>query len=353
MTNSPNSVCQRIRRFLLCCLCCAAIASRCHGVGVPNLKIAQLVALSDVIAIAQVYEMRDAGTAAPILFRGELLASETYVADLDVRLTIKGSAPSHLSVKYSLPNTFIGYQGLRQGTRMVFLRKKGNEFDLADPYHPDLPATTEARLALAQGDYVAVVEHEMLAVIASSSTAASQKSEILRFDYALPRGRSTVDALKSGLTNAGDEDLRQRIEGELVRFGDTSELPNIVSLLLRNSATSNQRVWLLYVIGNNVSDPLAVPALQPLLGSTHNPMREAAAQALWHIGHPAAVQSLAIALEDQDVSVRFYAVRGCADIANELGWGGPSESEFQEHEQQYLAHWRTWAKTYQGQKRAD
>jgi hypothetical protein len=333
-------------------MCCAALASRCHAVGVPNLKIAQLVALSDVIVIAQVYEVRDAGPAAPVSFRGQLLASETYVADLDVRLTIKGFAPRHLSVKYSLPNTFVGYQGLRQGTRAVFLRKKGNEFDLADPYHPDLPATTEAGLALAQGDYVAAVEHEMLAVIASSSTDATQKSEILRFDYALPRGDRTIDALKSGLTSAGDEDLRQRLEGELVHFGDTSELPNIVSLLLRNAAAINQRVWLLYVIGNNVTDPLAVPALQPLLGSTDNQMREAAAQALWHIGHPAAVQSLARALEDPDVSVRFYAVRGCADLANEFGWGGPSESEFQEHEQRYLAHWRAWAKT-QGQGRAD
>jgi len=353
MTNLPNFICQRIRRFSLCCLSCAALASRCHAVGVPNLKIAQLVALSDVIAIAQVYEVRDAGATAPISFRSELLASEAYVADLDVRLAIKGSAPRHLSVKYGLPNAFIGYQGLRQGTRMVFLRKRGDEFDLADPYHPDLPATTEARLALAQGDYVAAVEHEMLAVIASSSTAASQKSEILRFDYALPRDGNTIDALKSGLPNAGDEDLRQRIEGELVHFGDTSELPNIVSLLLRNSATSNQRVWLLYVIGNNVTDPLAIPALQPLLGSTDNPIREAAAQALWHIGHPAAISSLLRALEDPDVSVRFYAVRGCADIANELGWGGPSESEFQGHEQRYLDHWRAWAKTYQGQKRAD
>jgi HEAT repeat protein len=79
-------------------------------------------------------------------------------------------------------------------------------------------------------------------------------------------------------------------------------------------------------------------------------MREAAAQALWHIGHPAAVRSLARALEDPDGLVRFYAVRGCADIAQEVGWGGPGESEFQEHEQQYLAHWRSWAKTFQAQQ---
>jgi HEAT repeats len=347
MTILHGFVRQKIRRFFLWCLCGAALASACYSVGVPNLKIAELVASSDVIVIAQVYEVRRAGPAAPISFRGASLAADAYVANLEVLLTVKGPPAQHLSVKYGLPTTFAGYQGLRQGTRMVFLRKNGSELSLADPYHPDLPAASGDRLATGTAGYAAVVQDEMLAVIASPSTTASEKSEVLRFDYTLPNGPRTIDALRRGLINVGEEDLRQRIEGELIRLGETSELPDVVSLLLRNSATSNRRLWLLYVLGNSVTDPLAIPALQPLLESTDNSMREAAAQALWRIASPIGVPSLARALEDPDESVRFYAVRGCADIAREPGWGGPGESEFQEHEQQYLAHWRSWAKTYQ------
>jgi hypothetical protein len=44
--------------------------------------------------------------------------------------------------------------------------------------------------------------------------------------------------------------------------------------------------------------------------------------------------------------VRFYAVRACADIAAEAGWGGPSESEFHERQQKYLTHWEGWVKSY-------
>jgi hypothetical protein len=347
MKSSSSLASRQIRCTLFCC---ALFVSACSGIGVPNLRIVELVAASDVIVIAHVYDVREEGPAASVVFRGQPIAANEYLAELDVLSTIKGSVSDHLSVKYSLPNTFVGYQGLRLGMRIIFLRRRGSGFELADPYHPDLPAVSGTLPIHAPTDSVTAVEQEMLSVIASSSTTPGEKSEILRFDYALPGGNRTVNALKSALVNAGDEDLRQRIEGELISFGDGAELPNVVSLVLRNSATSNQRVWLLYVVGNKITDPLAIPSLRKLLGSNDDPVREAAAQALWHIADPTAVPSLAGALDDRDESVRFYAVRGCADIAKEIGWGGPSESEFREHEQQYLAHWRAWAKSYQGRQ---
>lgn len=338
-----NFACKRIRHALFCC---ALFISACRGIGVPNLKIADLVAASDVIVIAHVHEVKEEGPAPPVLFRGQAIAAHKYVAEGEVLSFVKGSISGHLSVRYNLPDLFIGYQGLRPGVRAVFLRRSGNTFDLADPYYPDLPAVSPVPPADASGDYVSAIERGMLAVIGSSSTTAAEKSEILRFDYTLPRTKSTILALRSGLANLGDEDLRQRMEGELINFGDLAELPNVVSLLLHNSATSNQQVWLRYVIGNKITDPVAIPSLRRLLDSNDSAAREAAAQALWHIAAPAAVPSLASALEDPDESVRFYAVRGCADIANEFGWGGPSESQFRQHEPEYLDHWRMWAKSY-------
>jgi hypothetical protein len=347
MKPSGNPARRQVRHILLGC---SLFISACHGIGVPNLKIADLVAASDVIVIAHVGEVKEEGSAPLVLFHSQAIAAHKYAAEVDVLSLLKGSVPDHLSVRYSLPDTFIGYQGPRPGVRTIFLRRSGNAFEIADPYHPDLPSVTPGPLAYAPGDYVAAIEQGMLAVVASPSTTSSEKSEILRFDYALPRNKSTIVALKSGLVNVADEDLRQRIEGELISFGDPAELPEVVSLLLRNSATSNQHVWLLYVIGNKITDPLAIPSLRRLLDSNDSATREAAAQALWHIAAPAAVPSLASALEDPDEAVRFYAVRGCADIAKEFGWGGPGESEFQEHEQRYLEHWRGWAKTYQAQQ---
>jgi hypothetical protein len=326
-------------------VCCAFLISSCHGIGVPKLRIGDLVAASDVIATAYVDEVKDQGPAV-VMFRGHALAARKYAAEVNVLSSLKGSVSSHLSVTYNLPEMFVGYRGLQLGIRTIFLKRNGGELNLADPYHPDMPAVVGARSHDASGDYVSAVEQGMLGVIASPTTT-NEKLEILRFDYALPEGASTITALKLGLTNSGDEDLVQRIEGELIRFGDLSELPNVVSLLLSDSAASNERVWLLYIIGNEITSARAIPSLQRLLRSANDAGREAAAQALWHIATPSAVPILAAALEDPDQSVRFYAVRGCADIARESGWGGPGEAEFHEHEQQYLEHWKSWAKSSQ------
>jgi hypothetical protein len=334
---------RRCRKFLLLFM---VLVSVCRAVGVKNLRIEDLVKTSDVIAIADVVEVRAVGPAAPIAFRGQQIPAEAYIAELATRVSIKGSIPNRMSVKYELPTSFIGYQGLRRGTRMVFLRKDGAGYTLADPYYPDFPATaSESAPAFGSGDYAAMVVDAMLAVVASSSATAAEKSEILRVDYVIPSSKAAIGAFKSALATAKEPELEQRLQGELIRLGDIGELPSVAHTLLNSLATDNQRVWLLYVIGNDLTNPRAIPALQPLLRSTDNSIREAAAQALWHIADSAAVPSLAKALEDPDEQVRFYAVRGCADIAGQVGWGGPSESEFHEHQQKYLTHWEDWVKS--------
>ena len=183
----------------------------------------------------------------------------------------------------------------------------------------------------------------MLSVIASPMSTPAEKFEILRVDYALPHSPEVVAAFKKGLAG-GAEDLKEKLQGELIRFGDLSELSPVVNLLLTAGAAESERVWLLYVIGNRITDHRAIPALRPLLRADDSAVRAAAAQALWHIADRTAVSDLSNALRDPDAQVRFYAVRACADIAAEPGWGGPGEAEFQQHQQKYLAHWQEWAK---------
>ncbi len=336
------------RRFWLGLSLCALTTVWSHSVGVRNLHIDDLVRTSDVIAIAEVIDLKAIGTAPPITFHEQPLQARAYLASLQVRRIIKGTVGDAITVKYTLPTSFVGYRGLQRGTRIVFLRQEKGGYSPADPYYPDFPAIPSIwgseRLNPAAGDYVAAVVREMVAVIASPGASLAEKSQILQVEDALPANEEVVAAFREGLATAQELDLRQRLEGDLIRFGDVTELPNVAHLLLTNTATPDQRLWLLYVIGNRVSDPRAIPALEPLLRSEDSSIREAGVEALWHIADPRALPELLKSLNDPDQQVRFYAVRALSDIAQEPGWGGPGESEFQEHQQEYLTHWQNWAK---------
>jgi hypothetical protein len=317
-----------------------------HPVGIQNLRIKELADVADLIAVADVGEVKQVGSAPPIKFRSQRLEARAYSTNLVVVRTIKGEPNRNVTVRYSLPTSFVGYRGLRPGTRLIFLRRERDGYGLANPYYPDFPAIT-ARSGdgspSGAGDPVEAVVGEMLAVVASTSASLEEKSEILAVDYALPGGERTLAAFKEGLANAQEPDLRQRLMGELIRLGDLGELPGVIQLLLTNTATQNQRISFLYLIGNRLNDPRAIPALEPLLKSSDNTLRAAAVEALWHMADTAAVPELVKALQDPNELVRFYAVRGLSDVANEPGWGGPSESEFHRRQQEYLTHWEKWA----------
>jgi hypothetical protein len=326
---------------------CILVSVRSYPVGVRNLHIEDLVKASDVIAIAEVIDVKAIGAAPPIPFRDQLLEAQAYTSNVLLRRIVKGTAADSLTVEYALPTSSVGYRGLRQGTRIIFLRRQQGHYSLADPYYPDFPAVVThsgtAGLPSTISDCGTSVVRELLAVIASDTASPAEKGQILQVDYALPANHEVVAAFREGLASAQEAELRQRLQGELIRFGDVSELPSVAQLLLTDSAARDQRAWLLYVIGNRLSDRRAIPALEPLLRSGDDSLREAAVEALWHIADPAAAPVLLKALQDPDEQVRFYAVRAFSDIANEPGWGGPGESEFRQHQQKYLSHWQDWA----------
>lgn len=319
---------------------------RLHGFGIPRFKLDDICNNADLIVVADVKQVRDLGLGKPLQFRNEMLQAEEYSAELSVRRALKGPMLNEITVSYALPRTSVGYRGIERGIRLVFLRLDKNEYRLADPYYSNFPATLEipGENTASQGALELVLSN-MLAVLASTSTSSSEKYEILRVDYALPRDEETVAALRKGLNASIDRELSEKIQGELIRFGDLTQLSAAGNLLVGNSATENGRNWLLYVIGNEVRDPHAIAGLKALLSSSDDSIREAAVEALWHIASPVAIPALAQKLEDRDEKVRFYAVRGLSDIANEYGWGGPTESEFQQHQQKYIAHWEAWVTT--------
>jgi hypothetical protein len=318
-----------------------------YAVGVPHFTIERVTDEATIILVGDVTEIKDLGVAQPLQFRGQWLQANAYSADISVRRTIKGPTLDHITVTYTLPMVFNGYRGLQTGTRIVFLTRQGNTVRLADPYYPDFPAVPDTVGSETPSlNYAGSVLGEMLRVLESPETPISDKYQILRVDYALPANGKTVAALKRALiTSTDDPEFAEKVQGELIRCGDFSELPNIANLLLEGTATQSGREWLLYTIGNHIKAPQAVPALRSLLRAPDDSVREAANQALWHINDRSTIDSLIKSLDDPDEKVRFYAVRGLSDIVNEVGWGGPSESEFHDHQQKYGAHWREWGKS--------
>jgi hypothetical protein len=187
----------------------------------------------------------------------------------------------------------------------------------------------------------------MAEVIASDTASANEKAQILQSSYALPASREVINAFRQGMLNAGQDELKRRFQIEMIRLGDISQLPEVAQMLLANSVSPNEKFGFLYVIGNWVKDPHAIPAMESLLAASDSAIRSAAMGALWHIGSPKATAALVSGLNDPNQNVRYSAVRGLAEINGELQWN-PSVSEFQEHEQRYLAHWREWGRLATG-----
>lgn len=325
----------------------AGMTCSSYAAGVPHFTIERVTEEATLIVVGDITEIKDLGAAQPLQFRGQWLQAEAYAADISVRRTIKGPISDHITVSYSLPIVFNGYHRLQPGTRMVFLSGQGKILGLADPYYTDFPAVPDAVDSETPSlDPAASVLGEMLRVLESPQVSTSEKYQILQVDYALPANGETVKALKRALiSSTNDPEFAEKVQGELIRSGDFSELPNIANLLLEGTATQSGREWLLYTIGNHIKAPQAVPALRSLLRAPDDSLREAATQALWHINDRSTIDLLIKSLDDPDEKVRFYAVRGLSDLVNEVGWGGPSESEFHDHQQKYGAHWKEWAKS--------
>ncbi|MGB9106461.1 MAG: HEAT repeat domain-containing protein, partial [Terriglobales bacterium] len=95
-------------------------------------------------------------------------------------------------------------------------------------------------------------------------------------------------------------------------------------------------------IGRYVKDERAIPSLRVLLGAADVLTRRAAAFALRNTGSELAIPALAIALGDTDSEVRYYAVIGLGEIANQPDWR-PLMDDYALGEQKYLQYWRAWA----------
>jgi hypothetical protein len=313
------------------------------GVGVPHLDITGLVNSADVIVIADVSASKLTGRVSNVHIQNQSFPAHEFAAALQVRRFIKGRCPEELTVQYSLPDTFVGHIRMQTGRRMLFLRREGNGYVIANPYYPDLPAAGDTGLAPQSfDDPVVAVLHELADVVASP-ISAQDRMLVLQKDYAIPSSDYFTSSVKRGIASAPNPQVREALQAELLMRDDLSELPKISEVLSAGTVTPEGKEYLVYAIGNRLKDPRAVPELLPLLSVRDPAVRVAVAEALWHIADPKTTAKIVRLLDDPERDVRYYATRALADITGENLWG-PSIPEFEEHERQYLDHWRQWAK---------
>lgn len=317
-------------------------ATAVTAVRIPRFSISELVEMSDVIVVGEVSRPEPIDQVTNIEYEGRLLQARRYLAEVQVVRHLKGVVPARVQVEFRLPEAFVGYRSIGSGLRILFLRCRDNSCEVTNPYYPSVPG-------LGRGDYqrdpdesAGAVMREMVGVLTSPAASAMDKLEILHLSYALPSD-AVITALREAIRQPGSPDLIHKMQAELVMRGDIGELPAIAHVLLSGTASPISRHALLYAISEWVRDARAVPVLQKLIDSTQADVRTAAARALWHIADAASTATLVRALQDAHHEVRYYAMRGLADITGQNLWG-PSIPEFENDEGRYLQYWREWAK---------
>jgi hypothetical protein len=297
-----------------------------------------------VIAIADITGIHEQGRMS-VDVEGNRLSAVAYRADLKLFQALKGDCPVNFSIEFYTPTEFVGYPGLNTGLQMIFLKRSGETLLFTDRHYPTLPATKRAEPKGSDLDVSNALDSVVAtlgAVLASPTAAPSAKWEVLRVAYALPSSSSFMSSLRLASASATDPELKYRLVAELIARGDLADLPEVGELLLTHALTDTQAQRMLYVIANKLNDPKAVPTLRQLLRSGSTAARRSAAEGLWHVANSATTPDLVRALQDPDTDVRYYAVRGLADINREPAWG-PSVSAFRENEAKYLTYWLDWA----------
>jgi hypothetical protein len=303
-------------------------------------RLQELVEEAELIAVVDISKIDNMGSTS-IEIGGKEIAANLDKAAVTVEQPLKGRCPDSFIVNFFTPQQFVGYPGVAVGRQIIFLKRRGDVYEFADRHFPTLPVAPGSVHEVESTPLVLVIE-ELGRVLSSTTATQAQKWTVLARARGIPNVESFKRSLRAGLNSADDADLKNRIQAELISRDDPSQLTVSVDSLLTGSLTDQQRQRLLLVIENDVKNPKSVPAITRLLRSHDPPSRRAAAEALWHTASSDAIPDLLRILQDPDQEVRFYAVRALSDIANEPGWGGPGESEFQEHQQQYLTHWQKW-----------
>ena len=320
----------------------ALVSVSCWATPVPQRNLGAVLNGSDIIVVGFVASVTNNGTT-ELSSNGTQIHATIAEAHVQVKSVLAGgSLPNEISIQYAIPDMPIGYRTIGAHTlRLLLLQRHGDTYSFSDPHFPSLPAVdTAISQAASIIDRVSAVES---GVLSSSQATPQDKEEAV---YALG-SLDNANALDVLARNISDTSIA-------VRLGIASQLSLhnnlkgavVASQVLLNppSGTPEYLLHNLRVgIRDGVKDESAVPNISAMLQSEDIETREAAAEALRHIGSPSVIDPLVRSLADPDKKVRYQAAAGLAEITGQRDWH-PSLIEFSQHETKYLDHWAEWTR---------
>jgi hypothetical protein len=264
-------------------------------------------------------------------------------AEVAVDASLKGTVDSPtIEFRFLVPDLSNGFGRIPSNLdRIVFLVRRGDHFELANPYYPSLPALRGIRPNAR--DPLASVIMYIAAIVDSEGTSGSDKREaigILRHQGAASPSPAITASLTKALGNP-DSSVSGDAAAALLSMGDVDALP-VAERILSSDIAPEVKGNLHGAIARDVKNKGAVPALGRLLKSPDPETRRAAAAALRRVKTPEALRDLAGALDDSDLLVQYSAVIALAEANGGRGWG-PSLETFQADPAAYVKHWKEWS----------
>jgi hypothetical protein len=315
------------------------------GYPVRALQLGKLMDASECVAVIDVASISQEGRIS-IDVNGHTVDASANTIQAKLLRIIKGPCPDQVTIKSYTPDRFVGSPGLKRGPQIAFLRLSEGRLVFADRNYPSLPALMGSS-TVASGIPAAPIDRvvaELAAVLSSPAASASDKFEVLAVSYALPSSVVMTSSLRVAMTTTAVPAQQNIIEAELIRRGDVQAVESVTSRILASQLSADAQAMFLQVIASHLTEAKAAPSVIRLLESGNVEVRRAAAEALWHIADVADSQVLTNCLSDPDMRVRYYAVRGLADIHHQPQWG-PTEQLFDRDPAHYLDHWSKWGKT--------
>jgi hypothetical protein len=337
-----------IRRLIVIASIFALWSVICNSIPVHILDLDALVKDSDVIVVAELTSILDAGRTTVVIGSRE---TPVRIEDAELRVdrTLKTSGSGEMPpvdrvvVRMYVPEKPVGWPAARlHFYGMYFLKSaKGGKFEFTDPIYPFVPALAQTRMS--GGDQTERVLNEVSSFLYASDVPLSGRMAALVY-LSHSRSKYATAVLRQALKFQSRE-LRYIAADKLLERNDISALPIAKTAL--TDAASIQSDYLLEnlsnAIGVGVSDPRAVNDLAQLLAVRSDEVRRNAALALARTRSPGAVSPLLGALRDSDEQVRYYAAVGLAETTGQVDWR-PSPEQFRATPGKYLEHWAEWGR---------
>lgn len=317
-----------------------------QAIAVPMLDATELEKGAQVIVVGEVASKLDVERGVYKL-RGHDVTARVVEATIRVERTLKGRASIEYKVRYYEPDAMLGYDWIGVGRYgAFFLKRNGDHYTFVSPYYVSIVAARGA--CESTGDPLVRITAEMNCVLRAKDSKTIDRFQAINALDTIKTKEASA-ALKTAAQEQ-PEPLNYLAADELIKRGDLTLLPLAEHALQKSFEISIKEEGFSMATGWNsiegISDKRAIPTLSRLVHAPDVRTQKAALRALGHTKDAAAVAPLLEGLDETDVGVRWYAVMGFAELADDDDSGGewyPDFKRFEEKESLYITHWRDWA----------